>query len=152
MTRVPLPGGSSGDTFSIVPQNLSDTAPTFDSASKQIYEQELIFDGLTDKVVGELLALQSLTKLAEALRNFKERASQIMNCLANEEAVVGEVLVETAFAVNGNESLIGNLFQQINPGSQPQPGTGFSLMPPILQPKGNPEPVPPWVILPELEP
>lgn len=146
MTRVPPPGGSSGASFSITPQNLSDTAPTFTNASKDIFEEELILDSLTESVIDELKVLQSLAKFAEALRNFKARVSEIMHCVGNEEAVVGEALEEAALAVDLNESLIGKMYQPLNPGYQPQPGTVLPLTPPSPKPIWEPGSVPGWIL------
>lgn len=122
MTRVPPPGGSSSGTFLITPPDLSNTAPAFNSASKLTYEQELILDSMTESVIGELKLLQSLATLAEALQNFKERVSEIMHCVGNNEAVVGEALEEAALSADFNESFTGGLFNETGPGSQPLPG------------------------------
>lgn len=137
MTRVPQPGGGSGD-FIINPQDLSDTAPEFTKSSKEIFEQELILDSQVESVIKELELLQSLAEFAEALRTFKERASEIMHCMGHGEAVVGQALEETAFAFYLNEGLLSDLFN--NPGFQPIPELPKLLG--IFQPTAPEEPIP----------
>lgn len=138
MTRVPPLGSSSSGTFLITPPDLRDTAPTFTSASKLTFEQELILDSLTESVIGELKLLQSLAQLAEALQNFKERVSEIMHCVGNNEAVVGEALEEAALSADFNESFTGGLFKEPGPGFQPLPGI-FPIPKPVLPPISTPK-------------
>lgn len=126
MTRVLSPGGGSSDSISINPQDVGDVAPLFTNASHLTFEQDLAIDTAIEGAIGEMKLLHSLADFAEALQKFKERMSEIMHCIGNEETMVGEALVGTALAFGANESIVGNMFKQLNP----QYGTKIPFIPP----------------------